>query len=224
MAKMKLNIQRFTDLDFESGQTEALISILNTNVPKIAGAIDNLTDGVTKLTEDWGDGNAVQYGNEFTKAYRKLVQAANEYINSVGGWASSVGNAFAEQYAIGTRFNFNRGDVTKNAPDFIDKNSDGLEGPKDDNVANVFDNTYNASISEIESGLNAINNGFSENPNAFVADAQNDAQRVITEENAKIKNALDETANAYIQFLKPYVERAVELKIKSQNAANGFQG
>ncbi len=226
MAKaMNLNIQRFTgegtDLDFRPEQTEALMNGLSSHFPELVSAVDMLTEGVEKLTQDWGDGNAQKDANNFRSQYLSMVRTVNEYINSVGGWASSVGNAFCEKYSIGARVNFTEQSFRTDIPEFNVVNSTGATGPINDQVGVVFEKTFNTGMSDIQSALRSINNDFTSNPEAFLDDVYNDGYETVSTENEKTKNSIEKTAEQYINYLRPYITSDLELKTQSQNAAKG---
>lgn len=222
---MNLNIQRFDeDLDFKPAQTEAFVSTVNREVPKITSAIDDLTNGVNKLVEDWGDGHAKNEGNEFTKAYRNLAQHADAYVNSIGDFASSVGNAFCQQYNISTSFSFSKAPTQRVVNDFNEINKDGGVGPVDAGVSNRFKPVYENSISAITSALQAIDTALSSNRDAFVESTQNKAEESITTHSQAVRTALNNTSEAYTNYLDPYLSAAVELKSKADSAADGGIG
>ena len=218
---MKLNIQRFTDLDFDPNQTQSFMSSLSSNIPRIAEGIDTLSNAINQLVKDWGDGHAESEGNQFTAAYRQLVSAAVEYINSVGGFASSTGNAFANQYAINTQFSFSLSDTTVTVEDFKNVNESGKTGPINDNIDSVFKGKYTQAISEIDTALKDIMSSLQSNPNAFVTDVQSTAESTIQQENTNTRNKLNDAVEAYSQYLEPYLNAAMDLYNQAKNAAAG---
>lgn len=221
MAKMELNIQRFTELSFDPAQTEAFMSELSSNVPRVAEGIDTLSDAVNQLVKDWGDGHAEKEGNEFTDAYRKLIDAAMKYVNSVGGFAQSTGNAFASQYAVDASFSYSTTDVTTTVESFNNVNEQGKTGPVDDTIAATFKSRYTEAISEIDSALQSIMSALQSNSDAFVPDVQAEAESTINEENSNTRTALDNVTDAYSQFLEPYLDAAMELYSQAKTAAAG---
>ena len=221
MADMKLNIQRFTELDFDPNQTQSFMSALSTNIPKIAEGIDTLSDAINQLVKDWGDGHAEKEGNQFTADYRTLVRASINYINSVGGFASSTGNAFANQYAINSHFNFSLADTTVNVEDFKNVNETGKTGPVNDGIDATFKSKYTQAISEIDSALKAIMSSLQSNHNAFVTDVQSTAESTIQEENTSTRNALDNVTQSYSNYLEPYLDAAMQLYDQAKSAAAG---
>lgn len=221
MAMMKLNIQRFTDLDFDPNQTQSFMSSLSTNIPRIAEGIDTLSNAINQLVKDWGDGHAEKEGNQFTAAYRQLVAAAVEYINSVGGFASSTGNAFANQYAINSHFNFSLADTTVNVEDFKNVNESGKTGPINDGIDATFKSKYSQAISEIDTALKDVMSALQSNSNAFVTDVQATAESTIQQENTNTRNKLNSAVEAYSQFLEPYLNAAMDLYNQAKTAASG---
>ena len=221
MANMKLNIQRFTDLDFDPNQTQNFMSALSTNIPRIAEGIDTLSNAINQLAKDWGDGHAEKEGNQFTADYRTLVTAAMQYVNSVGGFASSTGNSFANQYAVNAHYSYSATDTTVTVDDFKNVNETGKTGPVNDNIDSVFKSKYTQAISDIDNALKAVMSALQSNSNAFVTDVQSTAEGTIQSENANTRNALDNVTQSYSNYLEPYLDAAMELYNQAKAAASG---
>ena len=163
MARMNLNIQRFDDLDHDPEQIANILSALNEGVPKITNGIDAINDAINQLIDDWGDGNAVEYGNQFNDAYRVFTDAAVHYVNSIGSWASSTGNAYASQYNVGVSFDYSQYEPSVKVGEFNETNGNGFKGPKDDTIAEPFKNKYNSSLnlsSRVLASLVRLSNAF----------------------------------------------------------------
>jgi len=225
MANLKLNIQRFdggdTRLDYNPNQTEGFISALQPAVQSVEAGILSITKGIDQLVKDWGDPNADQHGNQFNQEYKNLIRSAMEYVNSIGLFAKDTANAFANQYGIGTSYNYNPTDISKEPDDFQTTNSNGLTGPVSDGIDQPFLSAYNTGMDELNDALRQLKSALEMNPNAFTPDIQASAENTINEENTKFQNAIDATSRAYYDYLAPYLSAAASLNAQGSNAAAG---
>ena len=225
MANLKLNIQRFdggdTRLDYNPNETQSFIGALQPAVQSVESGILTITQGIDQLVKDWGDERADEHGNQFNQEYKNLIRSAMEYVNSIGLFARDTANAFANQYGIGTSYNYNPTDISKEPDDFQKTNSNGLTGPVSDGIDQTFLKSYNSGMEKLNDALKQLKSALEMNPNAFTPDIEEAASNTINEENAKFQRAIEATSRAYYDFLAPYISEAMSLNVQGSNAAAG---
>ena len=222
MANLKLNIKRFdTDLDYNPDQTESIMNTLNSEVPKIVEGIDTLTQAVTTLTENWRDGNAVDFGNVFTTPYKNLVKAVNTYVNSIGDFTQGAGKDYSEMYNVSWSGSYTETEQNKEASDFADRFDDGQVGPRHDQIGVNFKNSATPALDSIKSALQTIVSATQSNVNAFPDDVQSTFESTIRENNATAENELNATADVINTYLDKYVGASLELLAAKKSGAEG---
>ena len=225
MAKMNLNIQKFngegTDLDFVSADTDAFISALLSGVEEVKEGINEITNGVNTLVKEWGDGNAVSIGNNFNDVYKQLIEAICHYVNSIGEFTSTAGEAFTSHYNLSGISGFNADDLLDNVDEFNNVNENNNEGPIDSEVGTRFDNVFNNGADAVHNGLQTIINGVNASEEIFPEDILNEARNTIESENNNCEQKLEATRENYMSYLQPYLEEACSLVAQGQSAASG---
>ena len=196
MAKMNLDIQNFAgelDVSYDPSQIEALINGIATPSANLVSAIDDTSRAINDLTQRWASDQAKAFGDAFMPLYKSLVTEVRNYIDSVGRFLMTAGEALNQAAHGQETYSWTDVDITPPTAEFQveiggRKGADSTAEQEFNNIVYVYLGTIRDNLSAIESQITS-STAFTEEVIAAASDS-------IREANTKTTNLMEGIAGA----------------------------
>ena len=221
MAKMNLNIQNFAgelDVSYDPEQVRGLIDGIASPSANLVGAIDDTSRAINDLTQRWASDQAKAFGDTFMPLYKSLVIEVRNYIDSVGRFLMTAGEALNEA-AHGTEsYSWTDVDITPPTAEF-QMEIGGRKGA-DSTAAQEFNNIVNTYLGTIKDNLSAIESQITSST-AFTEEVMSASSDSIREANVKSRNLMEALTEAVVENATKNINEFVAANQSVYVAAQG---
>lgn len=221
MAKMNLNIQNFAgelDVSYDPAQVSGLIDGIVTPSANLVGAIDDTSRAINDLTQRWASDQAKAFGDTFMPLYKSLVMEVRNYVDSVGRFLMTAGEALNEAAHGQETYSWTDVDITPPTAEF-QMEIGGRKGA-DSTAAQEFNNIVNVYLGTIKDNLAAIESQVTSST-AFTEEVMSAAADSVREANVKSQNLMNAITEAVVENATKNINEFVAANQSVYMAAQG---